>query len=94
MGYSGYTQFLCKNGHYYAEDAYLISPEVCPDCQEPFVWSNSVNTTNGEFDGGNRRIDGFVTLEIDKYAEFVECDKCHHSKEVKVQTYKIPKETK
>lgn len=47
MGYSGYTQAVCKNGHY-TETDYLDDDEKCVDCQEEFMWSHHVNMTNGD----------------------------------------------
>lgn len=93
MGYSGYVQLLCKNGHYDAFDVY-DNYDVCLTCGESHVWKNNVDTTNGSFDDEDNRIDGKVELEIDKHEEFAECDKCHHKELVNTRTYKIPKEIK
>jgi hypothetical protein len=52
MSYEGYTQILCKNGHYTVRDAYDDwgddeQGKICSQCGEPFVWKNNVDLTNG-----------------------------------------------
>jgi len=65
MSYEGYSQFLCKKGHYWTEDCYLADKEncKCPICFGSVDWENQVNITNGSFEDGER-IDGFVELKI------------------------------
>ena len=50
MGWDGFVQVLCKNGHYFTEDYYIYSDYegnwVCPYCQEKEAWHNIVDTTN------------------------------------------------
>jgi hypothetical protein len=53
MGYSGYQQVLCDNGHYFIYDAYewdFFGGECddwkCSICGAGLGWENSVNTTN------------------------------------------------
>jgi hypothetical protein len=65
MSYEGYTQVLCKNGHYHTYDCYTWScicdtswdidkqePREwkCPICQASLAWRNGVNLTNGSFE--------------------------------------------
>ena len=83
MSYEGYSQFLCKNGHYWTRDCY-DDDRICPKCSDLAVWENMVNTTNGSFEG-NLRIDGFIELTI---AEITECKTCGTVLET---IYKIPK---
>jgi hypothetical protein len=86
MSWEGFYQKLCKNGHYFTEDAsiYCEETEKCPICGEKFVWKNTVDETNGSFEG-SVRIDGYINLEVDKE---VKCKECGHTLEI---TYKIPK---
>lgn len=69
MSYEGYEQYICKNGHYWCEDAltvmYAEDSVRCPKCKEKPIWENSVNTTNGSYDNG-KRIDGYVALKPHK----------------------------
>lgn len=97
MSFEGYYQTLCKNGHEGSTDCYFTEPEEikCSVCGEKIVWWNLVNTTNGsydEFEGKPVRIDGYIDLEIDKPAEYCNCDKCGVRHLVNSCTYKIPKE--
>lgn len=49
MSYEGYSEHLCGEGHYTATGAYYFE-EGCP-CGKPFVFSHSVDQTNGvEYD--------------------------------------------
>ena len=74
MSYEGYSQFLCKKGHYWKVGCYdqhqmyeaddEVIKEKCPTCSEEEVWENSVNTTNGSWDDDGTRIDGFVELKV------------------------------
>lgn len=84
---------MCKNGHYWTEDAILLSyvddedyPK-CPICNEKHVWSNLVNTTNGSFEKDGTRIDGYVDLELDES----KCEKCSECGTYLKKVYKIPK---
>ena len=95
MSWEGYYQCLCKKGHLQIDNAeYQDAPTICEfkDCKEKIVWVNQVDTTNGSYDtdknGKQRRIDGCVTLKINKKHT---CDKCKSTLEV---TYKIPKRKK
>ena len=93
MSYEGYSQFLCKNGHYWTEDCYMAGDDnECLICHGPVFWENMVDVTNGCYDydpvtgeDTGKRIDGYVELEqksVDK------CDKCSS---VLNETYKIPR---
>lgn len=77
MSYEGFVQNMCKNKHYWTEDAYDQSG-ICPECNEPAIWDNDVDETNCESSG-------YVVMEVDKQTE---CPHCHAFK----KTYKIPKE--
>ncbi len=57
MSYEGYQEKLCSNGHLsHSSDTYgdfieSGSPLVCKFCASPFVFTHSVNETNGiEYD--------------------------------------------
>lgn len=49
MGYSGYTQYLCAQGHYSTSCVYNETPETCSFCASRLVWRNGVDTTNGSY---------------------------------------------
>lgn len=71
MSYEGYTQCLTNKGHYFTVDTYEDENRVLKDLypNEFIVWTNQVDTTNGSFEtinGKTVRIDGHITLEIDK----------------------------
>lgn len=91
MSYEGYSQFLCKYGHYWTVDCNMIhhwEDEKCPYGHHA-VWENMVNITNGSFDDdGKTRIDGFIEL---KEKSRRECSKCGTVTEIR---YKIPKQKK
>lgn len=85
MSYEGYDQVLCENGHYHTYDCWEFwKPKgwVC-HCGAKAAWSNSVNVTNGSFDG-DERIDGYVELEVKDQCK---CPTCGHVTE---RVYKIP----
>jgi uncharacterized protein (UPF0212 family) len=87
MSYEGYSQKLCRHGHYSIYDALTemyCGVKKCPICGEKFVWENAVDETNGSFENGIR-IDGFISLEIEKETN---CKECGHNIET---IYKIPK---
>jgi hypothetical protein len=90
MSYEGYSQFLCKNGHYWTENCYntedKLEDNVCFKCASPAVWENMVNETNGTHEDDGTRIDGYVELEVEKEIRCT-CGEC-----IKEVTYKIPKE--
>lgn len=47
MGYSGFKEYLCAQGHYSSRDAYDNRLEACPDCGEPMTHFHGVDQTNG-----------------------------------------------
>ena len=79
MSYEGYEQKICKNGHYWTEDAieFMWDDEVreCYKCGEKPIWENSVNLTNGSFDDEGNRIDGFIELKVKKETSGI-CSEC------------------
>jgi hypothetical protein len=95
MGWSGYQQNLCANGHLFfgGEDdgPYFDNDPIKCSCGAPTVWWNLVDTTNGSFRNG-KRIDGEVKLEKLSEAEVKVCDLgCSHI--IKEATYKLPDPT-
>jgi hypothetical protein len=82
MSYEGYSQFLCKKGHYWEMDCYYADYEehICPKCKGKAVWENMVDTTN---DAGNP-----VELKVAK-EEYCEC--CGQLTE---KTFHMPKRGK
>jgi len=90
MSYEGYSQFLCKEGHYWCSDVYEYDDgSKCPGCGHPAVWSNGVDETNGaEPETGEGY--GYVELKEDKPAEYEECFHCKHRKTTRTATYLIP----
>lgn len=69
MSYEGYSQLLCKKGHYwtlnyYEMDYTELKDNQCPICGEPAIWENMVDTTNGSFDEEtDERIDNYIELK-------------------------------
>lgn len=89
MSYDGYEQYICGNGHYWTKDAISEmygdgTGNICFKCQEPAVWHNSVNLTNGSYDEVGNQIDGYIEPEVDKI------DKCEHCGSTLNITYKVP----
>ena len=79
MSYEGYSQYLCKKGHYWEEDCLYSDYEevICPHCGGKPVWENMVDTTN---DAGN-------PVKLKKLSE----ERCPCCGVVKETIYKIPK---
>jgi len=97
MGYEGYSQFWCKNGHHWTVDCNLLiwkdEKEKCPICGEEEVFENMVNVTNGSYDEETgERIDGFRKLKI-KSETSGKCSACG-KKHICDITYEIPKNNK
>ena len=97
MSYEGYSQLLCKNGHNWEVDCNDMPQEyeeprdeLCPKCNEPAIWENTVNITNGSFDEDGERIDGFVELEVE--GEISGDCSCCGEKHICQRIYKIPKD--
>ena len=99
MSYEGYSQFICKNGHYFTLDcSYADDNPECPNCFSKPIWENGVDQTNGCESTDDNPSDlshthekvgdcicGYVSLEL---VEESRCDKCNSILE---QTFKIPK---
>lgn len=107
MGYSGYVQKICGNGHYTETDAYDdysfgydddFNP-ICSKlidgqkCKAKFVWSNSVDTTNAGYEGHetDNRIDIERYRKTDKVLKV--CDHCNHAELTSDATYSVPQGT-
>ena len=86
MSYEGYHQYLCAYGHYHEQDCYQDDLKVCnrAECEQPIVWWNSVDITNGSFEG-RKRIDGYVKLKI------LHEIKCQHCNSILETIYAIPR---
>jgi hypothetical protein len=85
MSWEGYYQHLCEKGHYWSKCAEYTEEDItCSICGSHVVWTNTVDTTNGSFEG-RKRIDGYIKLKVEKETK---CKECGHTLEV---TYKIPK---
>ena len=86
MSWEGYYQLICKNGHYWTEDAGWKDYEdcICPMCKSKPTWHNTVDITNGSFEG-KRRIDGYKHLKPYKTTQ---CPTCKTTLEA---LYKIPR---
>ncbi|KKN57999.1 hypothetical protein LCGC14_0556570 [marine sediment metagenome] len=97
MSYSGFSQFLCKNGHYWEMDCMTLPnlmyeedvKQKCPVCNEEEVWENMVNITNGSWDDDETRIDGYVELKL-KIKRSGVCSACGEE-HVCEKRYLIPK---
>ena len=63
MSYEGYVEYLCKKGHYFAQESYLSSPEHCSICKEEIELFHCIDHTNGvEEDNPNTYPAGRVQL--------------------------------
>lgn len=51
MSYEGYYEYLCPTGHYWTQDVYDRSREVCPQCGAKPHAGHSVDETNGVEEG-------------------------------------------
>lgn len=47
MSFEGYDEFLCKKGHYWAQDAYDPREPFCPRCGQEAQCHHVVDQTNG-----------------------------------------------
>ena len=89
MSYEGYYQVICENGHYWTEDCWAYHWDgdkeygICPVCKGKIIWTNSVNITNGSFEG-NERIDGY------KEPILISEKKCKHCNSILERLYKPP----
>lgn len=86
MSYEGYVQYLCAYGHYQERDCYQDDLKICgiKGCEQPIVWRNGVDVTNGSFEG-RKRIDGYVKLKVEGES------RCKHCDSVLETTYIIPR---
>lgn len=89
MGYSGYVEYLCENGHYFYADAldeaYSNKQKTCHICGQDPVWYNCVDQTNDN-------PPGFTEFKVKTPAEYSSCKECGHSRRIKEETYHIPTE--
>jgi len=70
-----------------------LSEHKCPKCNEPAVWENMVNTTNGSFEEETgERIDNYIELKQRSERSGV-CSACGE-KHICEVTYFIPEEKK
>jgi hypothetical protein len=65
MGYSGWEQHICENGHQFNSEpsGYFDDTPVCIICGGKSVFCNPVDNTNGE-SYGNIHADGWKSLMI------------------------------
>ena len=91
MSYEGYSQYICKNGHYWTCDV-NVDDNICPICKEKYVWFNDVDETNGSHDDEGKRIDGYIKpkLRSIKKGKCNSCGKEHICEEL----YRIPRSKK
>jgi hypothetical protein len=91
MGFSGYYQILCYNGHYREEDVYTSMHNEktnCNICNAPDEWCNIVDDTNGDCVGR-------VELEEDSHLDISSFSKEEiangvYNKVVSAKVYKTP----
>ena len=97
MSYEGYSQFWCKNGHYWKIDCEELpnlmyeedKKQKCPVCGEEEVFENMVNITNGSFDDDGIRIDGYMDPELIE-SHKSKCENCGKEHLCECALYKIP----
>lgn len=91
MSFEGYYQILCKNGHEHSADCYAdVANAKCPFCKASAKWENLVDQTNGSYEG-KKRIDGYVSLRVEKEVKTKLCKHCGTTKVLEQQTYRVPK---
>lgn len=96
MSYEGYSQFLCKEGHYWTEDSHLtmyseLEENKCPICNESAIYENMVDVTNGSFDDAGNRIDNYKELKlVEKHSSV--CSHCNKEHRCDCSIYKIPED--
>lgn len=89
MGYRGYQQNICENGHYSTTESYMFSDEICPICQGEIAWCNLVDCTNPPGPQGEIPM-GILQQFIIKEGVDKTCPTCHHSEEISPAIYRIP----
>jgi len=87
MSFEGYTQRICKNGHYYEADVYQTE-QSCPHCKAEAAWENLVDQTNCE-DAGLISRDQIIAMLLDKGPVLCRCE-CGHSHTKEQAVFKIP----
>ena len=98
MSHEGYSQFFCKNGHYWTVNCEELpnlryeepKKQKCPICKEEEVFENIVNVTNGSWDEEGKRIDGYIKPKSIKKHK-MQCPNCHRHKICECSTYEVPK---
>ena len=84
MSYEGYTEYLCKDGHYSTSDCWCENLS-CPICNKEVVWKHEVDQTNDE---GNPAI---PKLKVKRKAIYKTCP-CCKAKEIDTHAeFFIPK---
>jgi len=85
MSFEGYYQLVCKRGHESWCAAYDPLPALCGSrlCNEPVIWSNLVDQTNGS--GGGR-----VVLRLVESTQFEVCKCCGNTSITEAARYEIP----
>jgi len=102
MSYEGYEQYMCANGHFWEEpcsyDWGAREIIACPDlvgrdedgkpitCNQPVVWHNSVDETNGD-EYGIFLVKDLVNKEDAKWEE---CSSCGNKKLISDETFEVP----
>lgn len=86
MGYAGYNQLLCANGHLLFQDVWETGD--CHFCNAQIVFCNSVDDTNGE-QAGKITEAGWKTLLISETV-YKTCPLCEHSDIIEPSKYRIP----
>lgn len=90
MGYSGFTQYFCSNGHVNHRNCYDDDSDLtkngCDRCGAPIVIYNGVDTTNGSWDENNKRIDGAIEPDVVRMDNF-ECKCCKGTGIQQVEVY-------
>lgn len=88
MSYEGYTQHICKNGHYFETGCY--EDLSCPFCKEVVSsWSNEVDQTNGPSQGAisiEKLREKYLKTEAVKET----CTHCNHTKVISPEIFHIP----
>lgn len=81
MSYEGYSQFICKAGHYFTRDCWEVGwdNKVKCNCGEPIIWENMVDITNGSYDEEGNQIDGY---EEPRPISRKKCEGCNTTLEI------------
>jgi hypothetical protein len=91
MGYSGYTQYLCANGHEASRDCMDDGVKACPYCAKKIVWANQVDTTNGsrhQLELSEEEFDAIhVGISQTDYEKLIYCSGCEHCDNGRIDGY-------